>query len=157
MKFRKSSEIFASPERVFGFHQMPDAFERLIPPWEDLKIIQKADISEIGSQAIVEQRFLGFPVARIIAEHTKYDPPRIFEDVIVEGPVKHWRHQHIVKEFEDHAKLIDEIEFELPFYFAGSLAASLIVLPKLEKMFEYRHKITKEWCENAGSGSTLEI
>lgn len=157
MQFRKESVINASPETVFAFHQLPDAFERLIPPWDNLKIVQKADMTKVGSQAIVEQQFFGFSVARIVAEHTKYDPPHMFEDVLVKGPFKYWRHKHIVKQFEDRAKLIDEIEFKLPFSFLGTGAAVLFVLPKLEKMFEYRHKVTKEWCENADSHSTMEI
>ena len=43
MKFVKESVIKASPERVFAFHHLPDAFERLIPPWEKVKVVQKAE------------------------------------------------------------------------------------------------------------------
>ena len=155
--FKKESIIKAPPERVFAFHELPDAFERLIPPWENVEVIQKADISKIGSQAIVVQKFLGLTVARLVAEHTKYDPPRMFEDTIVSGPIKFWRHRHIVEPYEDRAKLRDEIEFELPFSVFGAAAASLFVLPKLEKMFEYRHMTTIKWCENADTHSSLEI
>jgi len=56
MRFVKESVIKASPERVFGFHELPDAFERLMPPWEDATIVKKADISKVGSQAIIEQK-----------------------------------------------------------------------------------------------------
>ena len=56
MQFIKESIIEATPERVFAFHELADAFERLVPPWENAKIIQKADISKIGSQAIIEQK-----------------------------------------------------------------------------------------------------
>jgi len=34
MRFTKESVIRATPERVFAFHELPDAFERLMPPWE---------------------------------------------------------------------------------------------------------------------------
>ncbi len=147
--FIKETLIRASPDRVFAFHELPDAFERLIPPWENLKIVQRADISKLGSQAIVEQRFLGFTVSRIVAEHTAYEPPRMFEDVMISGPFKHWRHQHIVLPHDEGSVLRDEIEYRAPFSYFGMAATPLIVTPKLRKMFDYRHRVTKEWCENA--------
>lgn len=152
MEFIKETVIKASPERVFAFHQLPDAFERLIPPWERVKVVQKADISEIGSQTILESRILGPFKVRWIAEHTAYDPPRMFEDVQVSGPFRSWRHRHIVKPHPEGALLRDEIEFELPIPIFGPLAHPLAVAPRLGKMFDHRHKVTKEWCESAETG-----
>jgi len=147
MKFVKESVIAATPERLFAFHKLPDAFERLVPPWESVEVVQKADISKIGSQAIIKQKIFGIIPSRWVAEHTTYDPPRMFEDVQISGPFASWRHRHIVKPHESGAVLRDEIEFEPPLWLLGQLAAPIFILPKLEKMFEYRHKVTKEWCE----------
>jgi ligand-binding SRPBCC domain-containing protein len=151
MKFVKESIIKAAPEKVFAFHELPDAIERLIPPWENVKIIQKADISKIGSQAIIEQKIFGLITSRWIAEHTKYEPLREFEDVQISGPFKSWRHRHVIEPHEDGAILRDEIEFEPPFWIFGTIAAPFAVLPKLEKMFEYRHQVTRRWCEEEKS------
>jgi len=148
MKFTKESVIKASPERVFAFHELPDAFERLVPPWEDAKIVQKANISEIGSRAIIEQKIFGLIPSRWVAEHTAYDPPRMFEDVQISGPFAKWRHRHIIEPHEDGAVLRDEIEFEPPMSIIGDLAAPLFILPRIEKMFDFRHRVTKEWCES---------
>jgi len=150
MKFVKESIIKAAPERVFAFHALPDAFERLVPPWENVKIIQKADITQIGSQAILEQKIFGVIPARWIAEHTRYEPPRMFEDVQISGPFKSWRHQHIIEPCEQGAILRDEIEFEPPLWIFGQIAAPLVIAPKLEKMFAYRHEVTRKWCEVRG-------
>jgi ligand-binding SRPBCC domain-containing protein len=150
MKFTKESIIKATPERIFAFHELPDAIERLIPPWENAKIIQKADISEIGSQAIIEQKIFGIIRSRWIAEHTRYEPPKMFEDVQISGPFTSWRHQHIIESHEEGAILRDEIEFEPPFWVFGQIAAPLVILPKLEKMFAYRHEVTRKWCEVQG-------
>lgn len=148
MKFTKESVIKASPERVFAFHELPDAFERLVPPWEDAKIVQKANIAEIGSRAIIEQKIFGLIPSRWVAEHTAYDPPRMFEDVQISGPFAKWRHRHIIEPHEDGAVLRDEIEFEPPMSIIGDLAAPLFILPRIEKMFDFRHRVTKEWCES---------
>ncbi len=148
MKFIKETVIKAAPEKVFAFHQLPDAIEKLIPPWENAKIVQKADISVIGSQAIIEQKIFGLIPSRWVAEHTKYEPPRMFEDVQISGPFAKWRHQHIVLPHEEGAILRDEIEYEAPLWIFGAFAAPFLVQPKLEKMFEYRHKVTKDYCES---------
>jgi ligand-binding SRPBCC domain-containing protein len=151
MKFVKESVIKAPPERVFAFHELPDAIERLIPPWENARIIQKADISKIGSQAIIEQKIFGLIPSRWVAEHTRYEPPKMFEDIQVSGPFSKWRHQHIVLPHADGATLRDEIEYEPPMSFLGELAAPLLIVPKLEKMFDYRHEVTRKWCEEESS------
>ncbi len=147
MLFVKESVIKAAPERVFAFHELPDTFERLIPPWENAKVIQKADISKIGSRAIIEMKVLGIFPAKWIAEHTKYEPPELFEDVQISGPFHSWRHDHIVKPYEDGAILRDEVHYEPPFSIFGKIAAPFLIEPKLEKMFAYRHEVTREWCE----------
>lgn len=147
MEFVKETVINCTPERVFAFHELPDAFERLIPPWEKVKVVQKADISEIGSRTLLETKILGLFKVRWVAEHTAYDPPRSFEDTQISGPFHSWRHRHIVKPHADGAVLRDEIEYELPIPIFGPLAAPISVTPRLEKMFDYRHRVTKEWCE----------
>ncbi len=147
MQFIKETVIKASPEKVFSFHELADAFERLVPPWENAKIIQRADISKVGSQAIIEQKIFGLIPSRWVAEHTVYDPPKMFEDVQISGPFSSWRHQHIILPHAEGALLRDEIEFEAPMWFLGRLAAPFAILPKLEKMFDYRHEVTKAWCE----------
>ena len=147
MKFVKESVIKFAPERVFAFHELPDAFERLLPPWENARIIQKADITKIGSRAVIEQKIFGLIRSRWVAEHTRYEPPQMFEDVQISGPFKSWRHQHIVLPHADGAILRDEIEYEPPLSFLGNLAAPFVIVPKLEKMFDYRHEVTRKWCE----------
>ncbi|HEX8637416.1 MAG TPA: SRPBCC family protein [Pyrinomonadaceae bacterium] len=147
MQFVKESIILAAPERVFAFHELPDAIERLIPPWENARIVQKADISQVGSQAIIEQKIFGVFPSRWVAEHTRYEPPRMFEDVQISGPFTKWRHRHIITSHESGAMLRDEIEYEPPFSIFGRIAAPLAVVPKLEKMFAYRHEVTRKWCE----------
>jgi ligand-binding SRPBCC domain-containing protein len=150
MQFVKESIIRAAPERVFGFHALADVIERLIPPWENARIIKKADITKIGSRAIIEQKIFGIFPSRWIAEHTAYAPPEMFEDVQISGPFKSWRHRHIIKPHADGSILRDEIEFEPPFSIFGQIAAPVFIVPKIEKMFAFRHRVTKDWCEREG-------
>ena len=147
MNFIKESLIHASPERVFAFHELPDAFARLMPPWEDSRIIEAAPTLQPGARAVVETKILGLFKARWVSLHTAYNPPQMFEDVQVSGPFRSWRHRHIVEPHASGAVLRDEIEYEPPMSFIGAAFAPLVVVPRLEKLFAYRHEITRQWCE----------
>ena len=147
MRFVKQSLIRASPERVFEFHEQPDVLSLLIPPWESARVIQPARISEIGARAIVETKILGPISARWVAKHTVYDPPHMFEDVQIKGPFRSWRHRHIVNPDAQGATLRDEIDYEPPFGFLGRLIAPIVIERRLQKLFDYRHEVTRRWCE----------
>lgn len=147
MRYVKESVIRCTPEKVFAFHRLPDAFERLVPPWENVRVVEKADISQIGSRTILESRIFGLVKVLWVAEHTAYDPPRMFEDTQIAGPFRAWRHRHVVEPHPDGAVLRDEIEFEPPGGFLGTLAAPAAIIPRLEKMFAHRHEVTRAWCE----------
>jgi ligand-binding SRPBCC domain-containing protein len=151
MRFTKESVIAAPPDRVFAFHLLPDALERLIPPWEHVTVTQKADISVVGSRAIIEIKVFGPITQRWVAEHTVYDPPRLFEDIQVSGPFKSWRHRHIFELHRDGTLLRDEIEFVPPFGPLGEMVAGAMIVSKLKKMFDHRHKVTRQWCKQPGA------
>ncbi|MDT5122566.1 MAG: hypothetical protein QOC96_2048 [Acidobacteriota bacterium] len=147
MKFVKESLIEARPERVFAFHELPDALARLTPPWEKARVVQPAPDLRVGSTAIVETRLFGLFPVRWVAKHTLYDPPRMFEDVQVSGPFHSWRHRHIVEPHQDGSILRDDVEYEPPLGFIGRLSAPLLIVPRLRRLFDYRHRVTREWCE----------
>jgi len=119
----------------------------LIPPWESARVIQAARISDVGSQAIIETKIFGPISARWVAQHTIYEPPRLFEDVQVKGPFRSWRHRHLVAPHAEGAVLRDEIHYEPPLGSLGRALAPLLVERRLQKLFDYRHQVTRQWCE----------
>jgi len=135
MNFAKESLIRASPERVFAFHELPDAFQRLNPPGQRVKIIQAASSLQVGEKAIVELKAFGLFPVRWVAQHTAYDPHRMFEDLQVKGPFRSWRHRHLVIPHEEGAILRDEIDFEAPMGIAGRLLAPALIIPRLNAPF----------------------
>jgi len=147
MRFIKESLIRASPQRVFAFHEQANVLSLLIPPWETAQVVQPAKISEVGTQAIVETKVFGPITARWVAQHTVYDPPHLFEDVQVKGPFRSWRHRHMVAPHAEGAILRDEIDYEPPLGFLGRALAPLFVQRRLQKLFDYRHEVTRRWCE----------
>lgn len=132
---------------MFAFHELPDALARLTPPWEQARVIKAANIAEVGAEAIIETRLFGFVPVRWVARHTAYEPPRMFEDVQIKGPFRAWRHRHIITPHAAGALLRDEIEYAPPFGPLGRLVAPLLIAPRLKQMFDYRHAVTRAWCE----------
>ncbi|HEX8721346.1 MAG TPA: SRPBCC family protein [Pyrinomonadaceae bacterium] len=153
MLFVKQSVIRATPERVFAFHERPDALRLLTPPWEPTRVLSAAPDLRGGSLAVVETRLFGLWPVRWVARHTAYDPPRSFEDVQVEGPFRAWRHRHTVEPHAEGATLRDEVEYEPPLGLLGRAAAPLLVEPRLRRLFDYRHGVTRAWCEGAARES----
>jgi len=147
MHFRKESLIQASAERVFAFHETPDAFERLQPPWQKTEIIQPPGSLEVGTRVVLRIG-LGPFWQTLVAEHVAYEPGHLFADRMVEGPFPSWLHRHIMTpQGPDRCLLTDDIEYELPLGFVGRLFGGWISRRMLERMFDYRHAVTREACE----------
>ena len=149
MIFVKQSFIRATPERIFAFHEQPDALKILTPPWEQSQVIKSAKISDVGSQAIIEANILGPLKVRWVAEHTEYNPPSSFEDVQRKGPFRSWRHRHLISPCDAGALLRDEITYEVPLGKLGQMLAGTAIEKRLQRLFEYRHEVTRRWCERA--------
>lgn len=147
MRFVKESVIRAAPERVFAFHELPYALERLMPPWETARVVVPPKNLHAGTRTVIETKLFGLYSVRWEALHTMYDPPRMFEDIQLIGPFKSWRHRHIVEPDELGSRLRDDIEYEPPFGFFGRTLAPLLVDRRLKRLFDYRHAVTRRWCE----------
>jgi ligand-binding SRPBCC domain-containing protein len=147
VRFVKESVIRAAPERVFAFHELPDALQRLLPPWEKARVLLPPKNLHAGTRTVIETKLFGLYAVRWEALHTAYDPPRMFEDVQLTGPFKSWRHRHLVEPHELGAVLRDDIEYEPPFAIFGRLAAPLLVDRRLRRLFDYRHEVTRRWSE----------
>jgi ligand-binding SRPBCC domain-containing protein len=145
--FEKRLHVKVSPERLFAFHELPDAFQRLTPPWEHVKVIEKTGHGiDAGVTVLLEMR-IGPVRQRWLAEHVVCDPPRLFKDVARSGPFRRWEHEHRVEPEEGGgAVLIDHITYELPLAPLSHVALPF-VRRKLERMFAYRHDVTRRWCE----------
>ena len=147
MRFVKESIIQASAAEVFAFHEAPDAFERLQPPWQTTEVVQPPTSLAIGTQVVVKVR-VGPLWQTIVAEHVEYEAGRMFADRMLEGPFASWLHRHIVTpEGDMQCKLTDDIEYELPLGAIGRAFGGGFARRNLERMFEYRHKVTREACE----------
>ncbi len=129
---------------LFAWHERPGAFERLSPPWEDTELVERTGGLEVGARTVVRVPVAGPVKQTLVAEHTAYAPGELFQDTQREGPFHRWVHTHRMRPLgPDRSELEDAIEYELPLGAAGRWAGGRMVRARLERMFAYRHEVTR--------------
>ena len=114
MRFVKESRIAASPGRVFAFHESSGALGRLTPPWEKVEVIEGGESIRPGSRVVLRTKLGPFPL-KWVAEHTEYEPGRMFADTQRSGPFARWYHRHwFLDDGEGGTILRDEVDYEPP-------------------------------------------
>lgn len=140
----RTSTLPASAEEAFAWHERPGAFERLVPPWERVEVLERTGGIRDGARTVVRVR--AGPVSlRWVAQHREYVPGRRFVDEQVEGPFSHWNHQHLFEPLGPSAsRYTDRIEFAPPFGTLGTAAGMWLAKPRTERMVAYRHSILRD-------------
>lgn len=143
-RFVHSSIIPAPVERVFAFHEQPDALQRLTPPFAPARVLRRSGSLLPGSTVELELPFGPFKT-RWLARHTEYEKNRLFADVQESGPFRRWVHHHRFEPLSpSQTRLTDEIDFSLPggplIDFLGAWFARL----QLRRLFRYRHDATRQ-------------
>jgi len=152
LTFEYSSIIVAPVDVVFAFHERPDALELLTPGGYQVVIVaQQGNIEEGGIKVL---RIKVGPLRlRWVAHHIAYEKNRLFIDEQREGPFTAWVHAHHFADCEGETRLTDAIEFALPGGITAEKLVGWVVKRKLQKMFEYRHALTKRMCEKMAAAS----
>lgn len=133
----------ASAEEVFAWHARPGAFARLVPPWEDVRLIRTEGTFGDGYRVTLRAGLFGPIGAEWVAEHFDTEPGRRFRDRQVKGPFAEWVHTHeFIPDGPDASILEDRVEFKLPLGPFGAAAEGDWVHDKIERMFAYRHAVT---------------
>jgi ligand-binding SRPBCC domain-containing protein len=124
---------------VFAFFADARNLERITPGWLRFRIVTPGEIP-VAAGALIDYRLslYGIPFAwrtRIEA----FEPGRSFVDAQLRGPYRRWVHLHA---FEDApgggTRMIDRVEYELPFGPLGALAHVLFVKGALARIFDHR-------------------
>ncbi|MGZ5969163.1 MAG: SRPBCC family protein, partial [Polyangiales bacterium] len=137
LRYRRRTRIAAPASVVFGFHERPDAFERLAPPWQHLQIVQPPTSLAVGTRVIVRAG-LGPIRTTIEAEHIAYEPGRSFVDTMIRGPFPRWVHRHLVEPDGEGASFLeDDVEYALPLGALGRVFGAPIARRELDRMFAY--------------------
>lgn len=146
LKFKYSSLINASVEKVWEFHERDDILQLLTPPWQPVKIVRREGGLELGA---ISEFCLLFGIIQVpwVARHVEYEQYKLFTDQQVEGPMKHWIHRHKFKRENGQTRLTDEIQYQIHGGWLVELLLEWWVNARLKDMFRYRHQVTKKKCE----------
>lgn len=143
MKFTASCTIQAPADYAFAWHARPGALQRLLPPWEAVRI-ESASFGLAPGSRVELSVPLGPLRKRWLAEHRDYQPGELFSDVQLKGPFARWVHTHRFERLtENSCRLHDEIEYELPGGGLGRTLGSGLARRKLQAMFQFRQARTQ--------------
>ena len=138
--FERRTMMPVSADELCAWHARPGAFERLNPPFDPAVVEERSGGLEVGARTVIR---VGPLSQRWVAEHTAYEPGRMFRDEQKSGPFAKWVHTH---RFEPRAdgtsELIDQIEYQLPLGGMGDLFGGAFTANTLERMFAFRHALT---------------
>ncbi|MGF1469889.1 MAG: TIGR01777 family oxidoreductase [Sandaracinaceae bacterium] len=141
--FEARTEVRASADEVFAFHERPGAFERLTPPYEPVRVLRREGTIRDGDRAVL--RLQVGPFHRDwVAEHRDYEAGRQFRDVQRSGPFAAGEHLHRVEPAgPDRSTMIDRVDYRLPLGALGRLLGGAMVRGRLRRMFAYRHDVLR--------------
>lgn len=136
-RFEMSSELPVGAETAYAWHARPGALERLTPPWEAVRVLERQ--GDLGSGRVVLEMSMGPFRRRWVARHVRADPGREFIDEQAEGPFARWVHHHRFEPLgPDRCRYLDQVEYELPLGAVGELGAAHVAR-RLARTFRYRH------------------
>lgn len=141
--FLYTSYYPCSARELYAFHARPGALERLLPPWENTKILWKKGSIAPGGKVGLKLHMGPIPLTWE-AHHIENIPPRMFRDIQHKGPFAAFSHTHTFTDTDNGARLEDRIEFSLP---GHSLLPEIVVRhvrKMLGKSFAYREHVLRE-------------
>lgn len=140
-RFTMETRLPVGAEEAFAWHTRPGAFERLLPPWQRVEILERTGGIRDGDHVTLRVR-LGLLPIRWTLEHRDCVEGRQFRDVQVSGPFRRWEHTHeFIPITGGECVLRDHIECELAFGAVGRLLGRGLGRD-LERLFTYRHRTT---------------
>ena len=140
------SDFDCSAGRLFGFHERREALQLLTPPWQTIDLIQPPKSLEVGTRVIMRMK-VGPIWQPMEAVHVAYEPGVSFSDQLVKGPFAYWLHKHEVESLgENRSRLIDDVTYRLPLGALGALFGGWYAEGQLEKLFRFRHDVTRREC-----------
>jgi uncharacterized protein len=135
---RHRVELDHPVEEVFAWHTRPGAFERLSPPWEDVRIREREGGIQVGGRVVLGLR-KGPAELTWEVEHTAYEENRLFVDEQRSGPFQKWRHEHRFQSLPGGRSVVEDIvEWEPPLGSLGETFGGGYIQRNLERLFVFR-------------------
>ena len=152
-RFVYEKELPFPVEQVWDWYMRAGALERLMPPWEDLRVVGREGGIDDGGTVHVRLRRgplkLDFKV-----RHTEFEPGRLFADEQVSGPMESWVHRHEFAPRGSAACLIrDRITYGPPLGAATAALAGSTLEGEMKRLFRFRNqRLAQDLARHAAYG-----
>lgn len=135
---RREQWIARPIQEVFAFFADAHNLEEITPPWLGFKILSmSANAISEGTVIRYRLRLHGLPI-HWRTEIREWNPPHYFVDDQTKGPYKQWRHTHRFEAHGSRTKMIDEVQYSLPFGVLGRIVHAVKVRRDISRIFDYR-------------------
>jgi len=140
MQLTREQWIDRPVDEVFSFFADAGNLETITPPWLRFRILTPRPI-EMRSGALIDYtlRVRGLPI-RWTTEIVEWTPPHRFVDRQLRGPYRLWHHLHEFFAEGNRTRMLDTVDYVLPFGPLGRLAHFGWVRRDLEQIFDYRQR-----------------
>ncbi len=137
-----SCDLPASILDSWDWHARPGAFDRLRPPWESMRLVERNRGLDVGARTIFQVKKGGIWLTWE-ANHTECEAPNRWVDEQGRGPFASWRHEHRFESTESgQCQMTDHIQWRPPGGLLGRVA-----IPSLKStndaLFAFRHQRTR--------------
>ncbi len=135
-------------EEVFTWHMRSGACDRLIPPWEKIRIIKHPQTVINEADVYLRYDLSGFlnlkcPYFNWHLKHADLVHNKSFTDLQIKGPFKAYRHRHLFSGDHKRTVLNDQIDYELPLSSISHRISKNLIDKQLARTFYYRDCILK--------------
>lgn len=137
----KKQKLPVSLQEAWDFIANPKNLATITPPNMGFKTLSGDERQMFAGQII---HYTITPLFGLklewITEITHIADKSFFVDEQRYGPYKFWHHKHFLKEIKGGVEMEDILHYKLPMGILGKMMHPFLVKPKLEQIFEYRHK-----------------
>lgn len=144
MHVLEREQILERPrEEVFAFFADARNLQIITPAFLHFEILTPTPI-EMKAGALIDYRIrlFGMPV-RWRTRIDAYEPEVMFVDRQLSGPYRTWIHTHAFSDVDGGraTKMVDRVEYEVPFGPLGGVARALFVRRTLDRIFDHRAEV----------------
>ena len=132
-------------EEAWNFFSNPANLSRITPPSMSFRLTSPPQAEAYAGMILTYSLRPLFGVAvDWTTELTHVDRPFFFVDEQRFGPYRFWHHQHRFKEVTDGVEMHDLVHYLLPHMQFTQMVNRWIVVPRLKRIFDFRHKTLNE-------------
>jgi ligand-binding SRPBCC domain-containing protein len=129
----------------WDFFSSPGNLQKITPKYMGFDVLTEVP-EKMYEGLMIEYRvrpLLGIPM-NWITEITHVKEHHFFVDEQRKGPYRIWHHEHHFETVDNGVLMSDIVSYELPFGILGKIAHPILVLRKLNEIFDFRFEIVEE-------------